>query len=99
MGSDLLYEKLPVIEITELEYALKKKYGRNILKNYDLAEVLFGTEYINDSCKYFFFDEIEEYKNLNWQNKEKLHIQNCVKLLLQNILLCQNISFRICNTK
>ena len=78
---------IPMIEAGELEEALCLQYGEGFMEDIDdnISSFLFDTEYMNDVCKKYYFDEIEEYTGKPWQDEKRIRIENCIKTFLQDI--------------
>ena len=81
------YEMMPVVDEYELQQALELQFGPDIMGNEDvMANVLFGDEYNNYSCKRYCFEEDEVYEGHSWQNEEHIRIRNCVNAMLRDML-------------
>ena len=76
------YEMMPVVDCCDLEDAVNLQYGCEIES---IANLLFGDEYINDSYKRFYFEELAEYKGYSWQDEEVIRLTNLVKTYLQDV--------------
>lgn len=80
------YEMMPVIDAEDLREALELQFGPDVMGNEDfMANVLFGDEYNNDSCKRYNFSEDEVYEGHSWQNEERIRICNCVNVMLRDV--------------
>lgn len=80
------YEILPVVSDTELQEALELQFGPDIMgQNEFMANVLFGDDYNNDSCKYYSFKEDEVYEGKIWQKEEHILIRNCLNAMLRDM--------------
>lgn len=79
------YEMCPVISIYDLEEALVAQYGTNEIFCGELTPFLFGDDYMNDSYKVFYFNELDVYEGKSWQDEEHIRIMNCVKTFLQDV--------------
>lgn len=57
----LQYKMVPAFGIRDLERALGEEYGASFEERYDyeLANFLFGDEYVNDCSKRFYIDSVE----------------------------------------
>lgn len=57
----LQYKMVPAFGIRDLERALCEEYGASFEERYDdeLANFLFGDEYVNDCYKRFYIDSLE----------------------------------------
>ena len=77
------YTLFPVINADELRRAVNQQYGVEIE---DLADLLFPSEYQNDSYKYFYYDELEEYHGFPWEDEEEIRLTNLVKTYLKDTL-------------
>ena len=78
------YEMVPVISIYDLETALLAQY--NIDLTGELASFLFDNSFTNDSYKSYWFAEMDEYIGESWQHEERIHIENCIRSILQDTL-------------
>ncbi len=78
------YEMCPVVSIYALEEALTAQYGANEVFCGELTPFLFGDDFMNDSYKSFYIDELEVYEGKSWQDEEEIRIINCVKTFLQD---------------
>lgn len=82
----MMYEMMPVIDADVLQEALELQFGPNIMGNEDvMANVLFGDEYNNYSCKRYYFSNDEVYEGHSWQNEERIRICNCVNAMLRDM--------------
>lgn len=80
------YEMTPVIAEDALQEALELRFGSEVMGDKDvLAEVLFGEEYSNYSCKRYYFQTDEVYEGKFWQNEECIRIRNCVNAMLRDM--------------
>lgn len=82
----MTYKLVPTIDILDLENEVRLQFGDIIPKFAYLADYLFGDDYNNDSYKIFYFREMEEFTGESWQNEKHIHIKNCVKSILQDLL-------------
>lgn len=82
----LEYNFLPVIHVRVLEEALIAQYGPEFAENYgELANVMFGDCYVNDSYKSYYYGQLEEFK-YSWQDETQVRIENCIKAYLQDAI-------------
>lgn len=78
-----IYTMRPVIDVDELEDAVNQRFGCEIA---ELANLLFGDEYYNDSYKCLYYDRLEVYRGRAWENEEKIRLRNLVYTYLKEIL-------------
>ena len=74
---------MPVIDASELESAVNIQFGSNIC---DIADLLFGDCFINDSYKSFYYRENETYNGFPWENEEDIRHRNLVRAYLQDVI-------------
>lgn len=80
------YEMMPVVDAEDLREVLELRFGPDVMGDEDfMANVLFGDEYNNDSCKRYYFSEDEVYEGKSWQNEERIRICNCVNAMLRDM--------------
>ena len=75
-----------VIKASDLEEALRLQYGEGFMEDIDfnISSFLFDTEYMNDVYKRYYFDSLEEYTGMPWQDETHIRIENCIKTYLQD---------------
>ena len=78
-----IYTMRPVIDVDELEDAVNQQFGCEIS---DLAALLFGDEYYNDSYKSLYYGSLEVYRGRPWESEEKTRLRNLVYTYLKDIL-------------
>ena len=80
------HEIMPVITASDLEEALRLQYGEEFMEDIEdnVSSFLFDTDYINDVCKKYSFDKLEEYTGGFWQNETRIRVENCIKTFLQD---------------
>lgn len=78
----MIIEILPVVNIDELENEINRQYD----VDYDLRNMLFFDEYVNDCYKMFYYEDLEVYEGKPWQNADAITCRNAVKTYLQDIL-------------
>ena len=79
-----VYEMKPVIEIGVLEDEIKTQF--NVEVEGELSSILFGTDFMNDCYKSYYYADDEEYTGRIWQNEEHIRIRNLVNAYLRDIL-------------
>lgn len=79
-----VYEMKPVIEIGVLEDEIKTQF--NVEVEEELSSILFGTDFMNDCYKSYYYTDDEEYTGKFWQNEEHIRIRNLVNAYLRDIL-------------
>lgn len=75
-------EILPVVNVDELENEINRQYD----VDYDLRNMLFFDEYVNDCYKKFYYKDLEVYEGKPWQDADAITRRNVVKTYLQDIL-------------
>ena len=78
------YEMKPVIEIGVLEDEIKTQF--NVEVRSELSSILFGTDFMNDCYKSYYYADDEEYTGKFWQDEEQIRIRNLVNAYLRDIL-------------
>ncbi len=76
----MTYKRKITINIYDLEMALIRQYGSEEFS--DIRQILFGTDYMNDCYKSFFFNE--DAIELAEEDEENGHILKCVIAFLQD---------------
>lgn len=77
------YIMYPTIYATTLETRVNQQFDVHIK---DIADLLFEGNYHNDSYKYFYFGELDEYHGLPWEDEEQIRLTNLVKTYLKDTL-------------
>ena len=75
------HEMMPVIEIDDLEDAIKEKYNYEFKHN--LRQLLFDTGYMNDVFVRYWFDEDLVWEGKPWQNESHIEEENIVRRFLR----------------
>ena len=73
----------PVVNYKTLKDAVNLQFDTYID---DICELLFDDDYINNSYKGFYFDEMEVYNGYFWENEEDIRLKNIVRAYLKDIL-------------
>ena len=71
------YIMMPVININDLREALVLQYGEEF-RYYELNQIMFGDEYINDVYKRYFYGNGPVKLNPSWPNLREREIENCI---------------------
>ena len=79
-----IYEMRPVIDVTDLEDAIRIQFGVDV--EGEMRNILFYDDYMNDCYKSYCFAEDEVYEYPAWQNEEHIRIRNLVNAYLRDIL-------------
>lgn len=79
-----IYEMYPVIDVTDLEDAIRIQFGVDI--EGEMRNILFYDDYMNDCYKSYCFADDEEYTGASWQDEERIRIRNLVNAYLRDIL-------------
>ena len=79
-----IYEMRPVIDVTDLEDAIRIQFGVDV--EGEMRNILFYDDYMNDCYKSYCFTEDEVYEYPAWQNEEHIRIRNLVNAYLRDIL-------------
>lgn len=74
---------MPVIGASELEAAVNTQFDSDIC---DIANLLFGDCFINDSYKSFYYRENETYNGFSWEDEEDIRYRNLVRAYLQDTI-------------
>lgn len=77
------YEILPVIDVHDLEDALKLQFDMDF--DNDIRLFLFYDNFMNDCYKSFSFKDLEEYKGFSWQDEEDISKKNAIKVFLKDL--------------
>ena len=72
---------MPVINIDDLEDAIKEKYHYKF--KHDLRQLLFDTGYMNDVYVSYSFDEDLVWEGKPWQNESRIKEENIVRQFLR----------------
>ena len=73
---------MPVIAIEDLEDEVKRQFDVDV--EGELNNILFGTDYINDCYKRYYFRDDEEYHGYDWEDEEEIRICNLVNAYLRD---------------
>ena len=75
---------MPVIAIEDLEDEIQRQFDVDV--EGELSNILFGTEYMNDCYKRYYFRDDEEYHGYDWEDEEKIRIRNLVNTYLRDTI-------------
>ena len=79
-----IYTMYPVINAQDLEEAVNVQFGVEIG---EICSLLFDDDYQNDCCKYFYYGDMEKYKD--WMSdidEEAIRLRNLVRAYLQDTI-------------
>ena len=82
-----MFKMVPEVSIYDLEDAVNERFGTKIA---ELASLLWGEMYTNDSLKRFHFDKDEvfneKYVKYSWYKPEEITLRNYVRQYLREML-------------
>ena len=75
---------MPVINIYDLEKAIEIQFGEEILAHYELRQLLFGDQYMNDVYVRHCFDDDIEYHGYSWEDENEISVCNLINQFLRD---------------
>lgn len=79
------YEMIPVVTITDLKEEVEAHFDPSVLdcNGVNLAIILFGYEYNNNTYKYYNFKNDPIFIGVLWQNESIIRAISCVNAVLR----------------
>lgn len=75
---------MPVIDIYNLEKAIEIQFGEEVLANYELRQLLFRDQFMNDCCIRYYFDDDVEHHGYSWENENEISVLNLINQFLRD---------------
>jgi hypothetical protein len=75
---------MPVIDIYDLEKAIEIQFGKEILANCEMRQLLFGDRFMNDVYIRHYFDDDIEYHGYSWENENEISVLNLINQFLRD---------------
>ena len=75
---------MPVIDIYDLEKAIEIQFGEEVLRHYELRQLLFGDQFMNDCCIRYYFGDVVEYHGYSWEDENGISIRNLINQFLRD---------------
>lgn len=63
------YKIMPIIDVYDLEKAIDIQFGEEVLRHYELRQLLFGDRYINDCYIRYYFGDVFEADEFDDENQ------------------------------
>jgi hypothetical protein len=60
---------MPVIDVYDLEKAIEIQFGEEVLAHYEMRQLLFGDQYINDCYMRYYFGDVFEADEFDDENQ------------------------------
>ena len=80
------YKMVPHFWVDDLEKELLNRFGHEFMKKVDdLRMFLFDDRYMNDVSVDYNIDELDVYEGREWQDAERIELENTIKLFLQEM--------------
>ena len=75
---------MPVIDIDDLEQAIEIQFGKEVLAHYEIRQLLFYDEYMNDCCIRYYFGDDVKYHGYRWEDENDISIRNLINQFLRD---------------
>ena len=82
----MVYKMVPHFWVGDFETELLNRFGHEFMKKVDdLRMFLFDDRYMNDVSVDYHIDELEVYEGHEWQDPERIELENAIKLFLREM--------------